>query len=959
MPLHPGRDQLPADGGRIYHRRALVELHRHGDPPPGRLVIIEGPAGIGKTHLLGIWMQRRRQHDATVLSVRCSARESGYPWGVARRLLGPAVLARPGLLEDPDPAVRRAARFIGLPMDARVDPDLLDQCVDDLHQLTGRLAERGGVTLVIDDAHVCDVASLRWLNYLLVRLERLRTTIVLAMRRTREPTDADLVDAIRDAGEGHVIRLRPLSASETAEEVRSALGAETEVEVVTAYHYACGGNPLLLGRLLNSVASDGSSTDTGRPDAVVKLGALAQHDMVLHRMAVSSDESRALVDAVAILDQDATVMLCASMADLSIRTAATLVARLRDEGLLVCDAEPLTARSRLSFTHPMIRQAMVGAAGTSTGHRRAALILLRAGAGAERVADHLVNVKPIEEPEFIAVLRDGARQAMDRGAAAVAVNYLRRAIAEPLPDDVRTTLLIELSRAELLVAPAAAARHLEQATIRGRDATLGLATPDQASALWLANRSAEAVRMLQETLDELLSRERRGPGYGADDRIMLQSRLIQVAYEHSPTVRLAAAHASDVAEAAGQDNPAGWAAAAAMAVHGMAGNLDARQTLEYADRAMLALDQRMSHLALRACLAYLMADEIDASACVSGQIIQQGQVQGSTFLWAIGQVMRAGEHLFAGAAADSVTATRHALNVVEEEHRPLALNARSLQAMALIMQGRIAEAGAALIVQDPPLTDAAWEWPLHLYARSQLLNARGDPHGALAALRACGRHLQNTGITNPALVSWRSEAVFILMGLGEPDEARALAEEELAGARSWGTPRAVGNALCALGVTVGGSEGEDVLREAVDRLEHSSSPPLLVRAWIALATTAHRNGRAAVAREAVQKAGACLTQGRAPALLSQVDTVRHLVGLPRLETAADRLTLTANEQKVARLAAAGASNRDIAESLFVTLRTVEFHLSNVYRKLGISGRSALRTALTPDDRPPDGAGGNG
>ncbi|HEX8347174.1 MAG TPA: LuxR C-terminal-related transcriptional regulator [Actinoplanes sp.] len=959
MPLHPGHDRLAADRGRLYHRRALAELPRHGNPASGRLVIIEGPAGIGKTHLLRIWMQLRRQHGATVLHVRCSARESGYPWGVARRLLGPAVLARPGLLDDPDLAVRRAARFIGLPLDAGTGPDLLDECVDDLHQLTVRLAEQDGITLVIDDAHACDVASLRWLNHLLVRLEQLRTTIVLAMRRSQEPTDADLIDAIRDAGEGHVIRLWPLSASETAEEVRSALGTETEAEVVTGYHYACGGNPLLLDRLLNSVTSDGSSTDPDLSGTVVKIGALAQHDMVLHRMAVSSDESRALVDAVAILDQDATLMLCASMADLSIRTAATLAARLRDEGLLVCDTEPLTARTRLSFTHPMIRQAMVGAAGTSAGHSRAAQILLGAGAGAERVAAHLVNVKPIDDPEFIAVLRDGARQATARGAAAVAVSYLRRAIAEPLPDDVRTTILIELSRAELLVAPAAAARHLEQATAREGEAIRGLATPDQASALWLANRSAEAVRMLQETLDELLSRERRGPGYDADDRIMLQSRLIQVAYEHSPTVRLAAAHASDVAEAAGQDNPAGWAAAAAMAVHGMAGNLDARQTLEYADRAMLALDQRMSHLALRACLAYVMADEIDASACVSGQIIQQGQVQGSTFLWAIGQVMRAGEHLFAGAAADSVTATRYALNVVEEEHRPLALNARSLQTMALIMQGRIVEAEAGLIAQDPPLTDAAWEWPLHLFARAQLLTARGDPHGALAALRACGRHLQRTGITNPALTSWRSEAAFVLAGLGELGEARALAEEELAAARFWGTPRTVGNALCALGMTIGGPEGEDVLREAVDLLDYSSSPPLLIRAWIVLATTAHRNGRTAIAREAVQKAGACLNRCQAPALATQVDAVRQLVGLPRLETAADRLTLTANEQKVARLAAAGASNREIAESLFVTLRTVEFHLSNVYRKLGISGRSALRTALTPDDRPSDGAPGTG
>jgi DNA-binding CsgD family transcriptional regulator len=202
-------------------------------------------------------------------------------------------------------------------------------------------------------------------------------------------------------------------------------------------------------------------------------------------------------------------------------------------------------------------------------------------------------------------------------------------------------------------------------------------------------------------------------------------------------------------------------------------------------------------------------------------------------------------------------------------------------------------------------------------------------------------------------VPWRSWAAEGLRRLDRNEEARALAAEELALARRWGDPRAIGAALRVLGLVEGGEAGIGLLREAVEvlavseaRLEHSRA---LVDLGAALRRANQRTEARARLREGVDLARTVGALGLAE---RANDEIAATGARPRklLQTGLD--ALTASERRVAQLAADGMSNKEIAQTLFVTIKTVEMHLSHAYRKLEISSRVQLGKALeTPAPSP--------
>jgi DNA-binding CsgD family transcriptional regulator len=192
------------------------------------------------------------------------------------------------------------------------------------------------------------------------------------------------------------------------------------------------------------------------------------------------------------------------------------------------------------------------------------------------------------------------------------------------------------------------------------------------------------------------------------------------------------------------------------------------------------------------------------------------------------------------------------------------------------------------------------EAPHLLAARGALHVASGRRRPGVEDLLDCGRRLLGDGVRNPAVIPWRSRAALAALGDRRQDLARVLAGQELIEARTWGTSRAVGIALHAVASTRDGDEAVEMLGESVDLLSLSTARQELLRAREDLAQIV-RAGR----------------------------------------------DLTRQEAKIAWLARSGYSNKQISEQLFLTRRTIEFHLSGVYRKLGLSGRHELRVAL-PD-----------
>ncbi|GAA1939371.1 helix-turn-helix transcriptional regulator [Amycolatopsis minnesotensis] len=252
---------------------------------------------------------------------------------------------------------------------------------------------------------------------------------------------------------------------------------------------------------------------------------------------------------------------------------------------------------------------------------------------------------------------------------------------------------------------------------------------------------------------------------------------------------------------------------------------------------------------------------------------------------------------------------------------------------ALVDLGELDGAQDLLVSQD---YDGQVEGePELVAARGALRFANGDWGAACEDFLAAGREFVARGVVNPAVAPWRSRAALSAHSLGRHGLAGALARQELVAARRWGTARANGIAAYAVAVVSGGDA--QALRHAAELLANGQVSGDLFGARYDLALA---SGAGAEAGELLEET----------ALAAEEAGFRRWAAMAR--SAAARVTrpgaaLTRQERRIAALARAGQGNREIAERQSVTLRTVEFHLSSVYRKLGISGRGELAAIPVP------------
>ncbi|WP_280341777.1 helix-turn-helix transcriptional regulator [Nocardia neocaledoniensis] len=223
-----------------------------------------------------------------------------------------------------------------------------------------------------------------------------------------------------------------------------------------------------------------------------------------------------------------------------------------------------------------------------------------------------------------------------------------------------------------------------------------------------------------------------------------------------------------------------------------------------------------------------------------------------------------------------------------------------------------------------------------LAARGALHRAEGDLERSLADYLACGKMLTARNVANPAIVPWRSRAALVATALGRCDLAAALADDELAAARRWGSPGAVGRALHAVAMARRDGGSVATLERAVELLELAEARYELMGALCDLGQLHAVEGDVARSRWAVAAATELAVAAGSRPVLQRAGSVLGTLDNQHRETG-----LTRQERKIAGLALRGLTNKDIAEELFLTVRTVEFHLSNVYRKLGIPGRRQL------------------
>ncbi len=917
--------------------------------------MVEGPPGIGKTVLLAVARDAAEGEGFRVLRARGAELERGFAFGVVRQLVEPVVAGaseeeRSQLLDGP-PGV--AARLLGLPgagdgaaAAAPIAPDPSFAVLHGLYWLCVNLTAQHPLALVVDDAHWADGASLRFLAFLLPRLEELHAAVLLGARPAEAGHSRELLAALTLDAATEVVTVGPLSPGGVGTLVAVGLGVEPEPEFAMACWEATGGTPFLVRTLVEAlreecIAPVGASAAKLRDVATVSLSRWA-----MLRLARLGPDAARLARAVAVLER-AEFDQAAQLAELPPPDAARAADVLVEAGVL--DEVPLC------FAHPLLRGVVyrdTAAADRAEAHGRAARLLAEAHANPARVAEHLLATVPAGDDWTVEQLRAAAWEATARGAPESAVAYLSRALAEQPSPEAGAGLLLELGLAEFSAGQPGWPDQLEEAMESAGDDTTRIAVALLfANALRWHERAGEAI----EVCDGLAARLR---GRDAEGRLTLEAMAVACGVGDAATAPLIAERAEALLVWATERSVPRQCVAAAAYVAALA-NEPADRVADLALRAITAGTGPLPEPgdppwlpggAFRhpsAVVTLLWAERYDAAQALADAAVAEAQTSANGMILPAVLAQRA---WLASRRGDLTAAEADARALLDapgpSAPRLLRNRATSVLVDVLVERGELDEAERTLEPLAVDLPGTSQTAVILRHARGRLRFAQLRFAEALCDLRAAGE-IATGGLTgSPCYLSWRSDAALAALALGERDTARRLSDEELELARAFGAPRALGVALRAAGLVAGGHRGEALLREAIDvlagpdtRLEHA-------RALADLGAHLRRGNHRVEARQLLRQAvDAAHHLGAEPLALRAETELRATGARPRRALLTGLEALTASELRIAELAAEGLTNRQIAQTLFVTARTVEGHLTHVFYKLDVKARTALPAAL--------------
>jgi DNA-binding CsgD family transcriptional regulator len=910
----------------------------------GNLVLLEAPAGLGKTSLLRAAADSASESRFTCLRARAGELERDFAYGCVRQLFEPVVTRADGAKRE---RLLRGAAALSQPLFAPAGDSPLPasdgafSVLHGLYWLLNNLADEGPTALLVDDLHWSDAESLRFLNYLAPRLDGLSVAVLATTR----PGEGDMAAIARLAAapETTMVGPRPLSAEATATLCERRLGAEVSSEFAAACREATGGNPFFLEALLREARERGFSTDAVGAERVRGIGPAAVAQAVLLRLEGRPPAARALVQAAAVLGDGARPAEAARLAEPDESEAAEAADLLAALGIL-------TAAEGLEFAHPIVREAVYGDIGPrerAQAHARAAEIIAEAGASDERIAAQVVEADPAGDPERVELLRRVAAGALVQGAPTAAAAWLRRALAEPPAPDTRAAVLLELGSAELRLGAPEAVEHLAAAAqlLRGQPIQLARAARQHALALTISGRADQSLAALESAIQVVEPADR-------ELALTLEGELASHARQASVETR---APAMKRLERHGDLD--GSTRGERLVLASLA--CERARRSESAAEAAIHLESALAEGRLLAeqdvdvggpfydiVMGLLAADGLDLAEGPLEQALADARSRAAIPAVAYLTSRRGWVQLRRGAVARAEADGRTALQLLTIHGIPLGIpSSLGLLMEALVERGEAEAAEAELRIAD--IGDEILPGPTNNFlfeARALLGLARGRNREALDDLLEFGRRDEGWGVANPLASRWRSRAALAHLKLGEVEEARDLAAEDLERAQRWGTARGVGVALRASALADGAPV--DRLREAVDVLAGSTARLEHARALVELGAAMRRDNRRGEARGALEEGLDLAERCGATALAETARTELLAAGGRSSDPFGDPLAqLTVSERRVAELAAEGGSNPEIAQTLFVTRKTVETHLGHVYRKLDIAGRGELAKAL--------------
>jgi DNA-binding NarL/FixJ family response regulator len=921
---------------------ALARTEAEGD---GRLLLLEGPSGIGKSALLAAAEERAAGRGHRVLKAVGTELERDFGFGVVRQLLGPLLRAldpagRARLLAGP---VALAAAIFGLGDPGDLDLTPTEASLYGLFWLVAGLAESGPLVLSIDDAHWADVASLRFIRYLARRFDGVPALVVLAERPAEPGIQGEAIELLRGLA---VAPVRPalLSEEATATIVRERIGTASTAATEAACHEATGGNPLLIESLLDAPAVGGAKQGSLAPERIAGLGSERIGAGLIERAGRLDPSGPVVVRGVAVLGDGADLGTLAALTEVGREPAAAIL-----DGLAA--AAILGPNGDRRFAHPLLRIAVYESIPSRTRaemHSRAARLLHERGAEPEAVAPHLLLAEPGGNPEALAVLEAAAARADERGAPESVVAYLGRALPEAAAPAQRAAILHRLGRAGVALRDPASIEHLQRAAEltedpeRALDIHLELADVLALAGLWDA-----AVATIEAALDRFARSELPG---------MLDLEAVRAAARgYDPeTVDIYIADLPRLLDLVGDrtdraSRPLRWVLAGIGACQDMPRETVSALVGPPARDWSFQQNGRESSLVAQAALGLLLVDDLAAGEKIAAAFEDDARRRGS-LLAMIGAVgFRAALAQRRGDLRSAEENLLAAIDLLERNELSLMVLTTFLHfCLEAILERPGLEAVAEVVegLEVPPPFGETASGAMVLDVRGALRLARGDRAGALAGLREAEALMRPLRFSSRVSV-WRSR---LALALPEADreEALGLAAEELRLAGEIGAPAGEASALRTLGLLRGGEEGTRLLRRSVEASRVCSSPLESARSLTELGAALRRGNQRREAREALTEAADLAQRCGAERLEGRIREEMRVAGAkPRRRAVSGPDSLTPSEQRVAAAAASGASNREIGQMLFVSLRTVEMHLTNTYRKLGITARAELATAMEP------------
>jgi DNA-binding CsgD family transcriptional regulator len=908
---------LPAGGTTLLEREAELAaladvLDRLRTQRVGATVLIEGPPGIGKSAVLASALATAA--DLSVLRARGTELAARLAFGGVRQLLLPAVReldkpTREAIFEGPG---RLAALVLGFGQDEAPRDGLSDPLFG-LHWLVSELAEHAPCVLAVDDVHWLDEESGRFIAYLAERMEGLPLVLVATASPSEPGARSEPVEVLSTTG--ILIRPRPLSAEAVGRIAPSRDAAEA--------HRATGGNPLLAYELARAPVE--TPIEEVAPAAVGRG--------VLARAARVSSDAVTLVRALSLFAQDAGLEDAAGVAELAPRSAAAAA-----DGLMA--AQVLAPGERLAFLHPLMRTAVYEQLGTFTRreeHSVAARLLRERGAAVEDIAAHLLYGASEANPENVRVLRQAAEASIRAAAPRAAVRYLQRALDEPIPPGPeRFAALHELGRLQGMLGREEAVETLRAALgaastpLEHADVALDLAVVLDAHA-----RHDDAVAVLVAIA---------GADLDAERALLVDSALAGCAFwgrDREVFTQTVARLPPDLpGDTPGQRAALKWRAAARLHDGAPLAEVVELAVRSISDEGRFPWTEFASTVAdATAELHYI--GRFDLVEQIHQNIAESARERGmeTEYLGAVGAL---------GAAAHMrghyLRAEELYRRVADDPACPAFMRAgvRGGLVEVLVFRGKLEEAEA---VFDG--LDRAAFWPEWLAVRRvTLAEARGD-HSGYEAYRALVDRGTALGQTNPVTNRWLCNYA---EGLGRHDRAAegiALMEDYLAQARGFGEAAPIGNALLSLGRLERGAAAIARLEEAVAVLEPSPHEWLHGWARCELGAALRRDGQRVAGREHLRLAADYAARHGVGTLADAAAEELRLAGArPRNVYATGAEALTPAELRVARLAAYGKTNKEIAAELFLTVGTVQMTLVKAFRKLDVKSRKDLPEALT-------------